>query len=353
MVQTVISEYLAKVLASTKRVCVVVSARQGERLLRSDMGHVKRIQGNNGVHLLLDPSPVELASCVVKHDLRFYNRSATGQASGDELFSVVLHSANGKKVEVKVLFNFPSLPRWHWGVNCLLVLVDSDDDKGITAADSTLLNMGGVLVSHDMAEDKTYLRVKVLSTSDCSPLGLGNDDSNEAMFTETQRREEVNELKDAIRRGILEAERLKMTGLAILSPVGSKSSVSPPTLSDSDLSGTAASAVLDTVSHSDLVYVTKVVCLEFVDDESKGKTVASKILTECGGSAMIRSILCALPSLPTARIRRCVVPLPVTTASGHIVLEGEEGDSAKIFTIMGLDDCLALALKEIKQLVAE
>ena len=158
--------------AAMKCVMLVVSEQpQYLQLVANDMGEINYIQGCVGVHIALDHKPFECSTMdypvesVV--DLRFLSTSPvpSGKMAHEdqEMLAVnVINNKTGSNIAISVISRNCSDVGWTWGVNSLLVLLDSDEDSimRFTAAEKQVLNNGGVLVHTDSTTNKTFLQVK-------------------------------------------------------------------------------------------------------------------------------------------------------------------------------------------------
>jgi len=133
-------------------------------LSANDMGEINYIQGCVGVHIMLDyrsfePSVHSIESVV---DLRFLPLQKAAQEDQEMLSVSVGDPYAGGAIIVSIISTNSSDIGWTWGVNSLLVLLDSDEDSimRFSAPEKHVLNNGGVLVHTDSSTGKTILQVQ-------------------------------------------------------------------------------------------------------------------------------------------------------------------------------------------------
>ena len=340
--QSEINTFLMGIMALVGTIAVVLSGKHYSRLTRGDLGHIKKLQGDAGVHLIVDPSQSDIDLCSAKHDLRALPRSHSGQTadaehliSDDELVLANAWTVNSRCVELGVLFTPAASAGWTWGVSCVLVIMDLDDHSvALTPSDMICLNNGGILVNVEESTGKTVLRVRI--SRQAPPLWSPTIVLSDSSRAQT----EAIDLSCAVRRGIMEAEKLGLSGLAIISPYGLSTL---PTLTDDDVKTIIVEASTTTVLESSLHCLRRIVCLEYTDLK-----MTDDVTVPCGGSKMAPTMLRLLHEKARLQMVSCTIPLPVSCS---YTMAEANGSDDKTVVIRGLGDGLSKCLSDMKAII--
>jgi hypothetical protein len=153
-------------------------------LASNDLGEINYVQSCAGVHITLDlkldrDDSLQIRRNVEypvvdfrfktalnanhKESLIFDSFLSLNVQEDQELLSVsVCDDTNGNSMIISIISTNSSDIGWTWGVNCLLVLLDRDEDSlmRFNPSEKNTLNNGGVLAHTDNSTMKTILQVK-------------------------------------------------------------------------------------------------------------------------------------------------------------------------------------------------
>lgn len=341
-------EMLQFVLTKLMCVQVILSKNQYEKLTELDLERVKAIQGSAGVHMILAPSSTDVQTATETQDFRFidiYPKSNViappgyPQASSrsidysggnvDDLVKAHISSFNKRIVDVSVMTTSAESAGWTWGVNCLLVFLERDSDVGLSDIEISKLNHGDVLVTTDYNSGKTILRARAnLSRSAHAPYGA---------TLETM-------LMNVISRGLLQADMLNITGVAI---------VPPDTLSDfsnlafSTIQAMTISSVVEHIISHQVFHLERIVCLDILRNVDRRVVQA--------GSMMAAALCDVVQNSNDCRISVCNDPYAAMSLKDNVKCLGIAPDSREphVLILKGIHECIQQAYREIDDVIVE
>lgn len=213
---------------------------------------------------------------------------------------------------------------WSWGVNSLFVIIDRDDDCGLTPVEIDKLNYGEVLVSSNFESGKTILRARATRISSLSRPGS-------AVYNMIEK-----QIQNAVGRAIAQADLLSMSGLAIVAP----DSISEFALiSPEQIRSITVSCVIDHIKTHQLFSLGRVVCLEVTRPDMLSKT-----------SVMSETLCRRVKDDKDCNILVCTDPLCQSILAYK---PDHPSDSCHIIVVKGIPECVARAVEEINAIVHE
>eukprot|EP01041_Mallomonas_annulata_P004123 gene4123-8196_t len=383
--QSQINSYLQSINSRLVIIGIKFSYKQIQILTSDDLSHVKRIQGSAGVHLVLDPTSLELSQIVAKHDMRLLSSGPSSSSTSTSQYLMTDHQDadlilvsvptpnHHHQVEVGVAYTYADSPGWTWGVSSLLVILEADADIGLSAEDLDDLNKGNVLATIDPISGKTVLRVRIINTNtniNMNSSNNNNNNNNHAWYDEINNHQhssnipttmaniirERQELADALHRGIAQADRMKISGLAIVAPIGL---VSLPNLSEDDVRTGLIESVISYITKNSIYTLNRIICLEFLQQVQL--SLKSAIIPS-GNSKLIATVFSVLDHNPSISLIQSKVPIPpsikysiytssISTSSITENINKKDVYDEKIVILRGLDESLIQSLYDIKDLL--
>jgi hypothetical protein len=358
---------------------------------------------------MLDPVPTDIAQSSCKHDLRLVGQqglSGTSPVRNNrsihpgfhpspqesvnrdiDLVVATVKASNGHRVDVAIAYTNADSPGWTWDVNCLLVILETNADSGLTLKDVIDLNNEGVLVTDDEGSGKTILRVRILQTI-LSGNGDGNTDKVHNLYTthsiihtdnninnnnnKTRLDSEVinstdsctnelNGLYDAIKRGISKAEKLELIGLAVVTPVGL---LSIPSLNDNYIRLGTVESIINCIYEKQLHYIQRIVCLEVLRSDVTAELAL--VTNPYCDSYLVQSLLLLLLQsynnnkkeiLNKNTLSLVMTSVPFVTVIKYNLYDLINNDiydtdsDEKVIVLRGLESGLLSAVHDIKQIL--
>jgi len=289
------------------------------------LNRVKDIQGQCGVHLVLDPLPTDMNEASSTYDLRLpYIDHLLFETPGPdpepeenefkplrELLSVsVTSKVSGQNVIVSVIDNKTSIGGWNWGVNNVLLMLDPSADASLNYSEVEQLDKGEVLVNTENATGKRILRVR----------------PDRASFSTRGIERQAEGFVAALSRGLAAADSLSVTGIAVVAPTSTQYFTD---LSVELVQSLTMEAIVAFIRRAPVRSLNKIMCIELPSQLDEQLTPAQctemSLLLPAGGDRMALTLLILLeqandptnqtqpggiPVQPTIQLRTCNVPLP-------------------------------------------
>lgn len=333
-----VNKFMRSVALQMRCVQLVLSESQRQLLIAQDLAKVKEVQGQSGVHMVLEPQPTDLAEATSSYDMRLPSNEIGGTEIGDEerqamsdiwadteiffrppkeLLSVVVTSkVSGHPVVVTVVNNKCGGGGggglgWDWGVNNLLLVLDASADVGLNGLEIEQLNRGEVLVNAESSTGKRILRVR----PEGSFIGLSTPEK------------QAEGLVSALSRGLAAADSLSLGGIAVVAPTANQcfSDLAPDLVRS-----LSVEAVVAFIRRAPVRCLERVLCIEIdyqADENFPSENLASSeacVLLPAGGDRMTMTLLILLEqandragmnlqsfsAAPSMQILSCNVPLP-------------------------------------------
>lgn len=316
---------LARVLEELSSVEVVLSDPQYDKLTAMDLATVKAIQGSAGVHIMLTPSASELSAAPRTVDMRTLQPRSV--CSSDTILAR-LPSFNKRHVNLSVISTSADAEGWTWGVNCLFVILERDDDCGLSQQEAEKLNHGEVLVTTDFESGKTILRARA------APVMRGHHDPS--MSTEQL-------LVSVIGRGLAQADILGMPGIAIVTPDLLNAFAS---LSTERIQSLTVSAVVEYIRTHQVFNLDRVVCLDVIRND----TSPFKSMVQC--SYMAESLCRIVKDVKDCSFPVCNDPV-CSLLLGSKAPSSKNNRDASVHSLVlkGTEPCLNTAIDEVKEAI--
>ncbi|CAM6031411.1 unnamed protein product, partial [Sphagnum compactum] len=159
-----INKYMRSIYLQMRCLQLVISEVDKKELISNDLNRVKDIQGQCGVHLVLDPLPTDMNEASSTYDLRLpytdhllFETPIETDSENEfkplrELLSVMVTSkVTGQNIVVSVIDTKTSAGGWNWGVNNVLIMLDQSADVGLNYTEIEQLDKGEVLVNTENA----------------------------------------------------------------------------------------------------------------------------------------------------------------------------------------------------------
>jgi hypothetical protein len=205
-------------------------------------------------------------------------------------------------------------------------VLEKDDDCGLTRQEIDKLNHGEVLVTSDFESRKTILRARI-STSALSNTTMARALSG--MPTEKL-------LSNVISRGLAQADILGIDGIAIIAP---DTLTELSSLGQDRIRSVTISSVVDHVRTHQLFNLDRIVCLEVIRPQSTGHA-----------SVMAETLCRLIKDSNEAKVPVCNDP-NCSSIIGKKKFESLN-DTTHSIILKGIQECLLVALEEIKQIIA-
>lgn len=136
-----INNFLYNISKSMSSVQIILTDNQRQILVSQDLIKMKEIQGDVGVHIILEPSSSDLDNCTSRYDLRLpYSTNDTEE--NKELIKILIPTA-ALSIEVTA-FNCIKDP-WISDVDAILLIVDTNFDIELSSKEIEQLNSGNLL----------------------------------------------------------------------------------------------------------------------------------------------------------------------------------------------------------------
>lgn len=319
-----INKYMRSIYQQMRCLQLVVSEQDKKELIANDMNRIKDIQGQCGVHVVLDPLPTDMNEASSTYDLRLpYIDHLLFETPGPEpegenefkplreLLSVsVTSKVTGQSVIVSVIDNKASIGGWNWGVNNVLLMLDPSADASLNYSEVEQLDKGEVLVNTENATGKRILRVR----------------PDRASFSTRGIERQAEGFVAALSRGLAAADSLLVTGIAVVAPTSTQYFTD---LSVELVQSLTMEAIVAFIRRAPVRSLNKIMCIELpsqIDEQlSPAQCTEMSLLLPAGGDRMALTLLILLeqandpstqtqpggiPVQPTIQLRTCNVPLP-------------------------------------------
>jgi hypothetical protein len=287
-----INGFMRAVLRQMRCVQLILSETQRRLLISGELAKVKEIQGQCGVHIVLEPLSSDINEASSSYDMRLpfseplppviipNAQDEINEADirpYRELISVLATSdVTGRSVIVSVVSNNAIVAGgWNWGVNNVLLILDPNVEVGLSPLEVEQLNTGEVLVNAEANTGKRILRVR----PDHSHFGRNTDQQAEAFVS-------------ALGRGLAAAESLSVTAIAVVAPTSNQFFLDLPV---DVIRSLTVEAVIAFVRRAPVRSLDKIICAEThsnCDQTPAGSDVG--ILLPAAGDRMASTLMLLL-----------------------------------------------------------
>lgn len=277
----------------------------------------------------LNPSSIDYQNSKETIDLRYLENSSTKE---DEIVRVRVPGFNKRQVDISVMFAPADAPGWTWGVNTLFAVLEKDDDCGLTKQEIDKLNHGEVLITSDFESGKTILRARI-----STPVHANTTMARTLSGMPTEKL-----LSNVISRGLSQADILGVNGIAVISP---DTLTELSNLGSERIRSITVSSVLDHIRTHQLFHLDKVVCLEVIRPYLVSET------SSLPSHSIMAETLCKLiKDSNESKVTICNDSV-CSTIIGKKKYE-PLNDTTHTIVIKGIEECLNVALQEIKEIIA-